>query len=200
MSQLRQADMDTAPVREVRADVVAAAIEVFREKGYERATVREIAERAGLGTSSLYFHVRSKEQLALAAVRPVVEEGAAWLEELVASDQPPEEKLRAAIVRAVELYERHPAVTLYLSDFYPVVDRLLPEAGERAKAAWAELVRQVLAAGGAPVDERRARLLSFAVLGMASWMHRWFRPDGPVGATELGHLYADLVLDGLRPR
>jgi AcrR family transcriptional regulator len=192
--------MDTAPVREVRADVVQAAIEVFREKGYERATVREIADRAGLGTSSLYFHVRSKEELALAAVHPVVEAGATWLEELGAADLPPDAKLRAAIVRAVELYDRHPEVTIYLSDFYPVVDRLLPEAGERAKAAWAELVRQVLEADGDTVDPRRARLLAYGVLGMASWMHRWYRSDGPVSSTELGELYADLILDGLRPR
>ena len=54
--------------RPVRADVVEAAIAVFREKGYERATVREIAYRAGLGTSTLYFHVKSKEELYLAAV------------------------------------------------------------------------------------------------------------------------------------
>jgi AcrR family transcriptional regulator len=192
--------MDTAVVREVRSDVVQAAVEVFREKGYERATVREIADRAGLGTSSLYFHVRSKEELALAAVAPVIEAGATWLEELASSDVAPEEKLRAAIVRAVELYDRHPEVTIYLSDFYPVVDRLLPEAGERAKAAWADLVRQVLEADGAEVEPGRARLLAYGVLGMASWMHRWYRSEGRVSATELGHLYADLVLDGLRPR
>lgn len=192
--------MDTAPVREVRADVVQAAIEVFREKGYERATVREIADRAGLGTSSLYFHVRSKEELALAAVAPVLDAGARWLEELAAAEQPPEEKLRAAIVRAVELYDRHAEISIYLSDFYPVVDRLLPELGERAKAAWAWLVRDVLEANGEPADPRRARLLAYGVLGMASWMHRWYRSDGPVSSTELGELYADLVLDGLRPR
>lgn len=184
---------------EVRADVVGAAIEVFREKGYERATVREIADRAGLGISSLYFHVRSKEELCLAIVRPTLEEGAEWMEELVASEEPPLDKLRTAIIRAVALYDRHPEVYIYLSDFFPIVARADPELTERPKRAWEALVAQVLADQEAP-EERDAKLLSYAILGMFTSMHRWYRPAGAVSSDVLANLYADLLVEGLRKR
>ena len=53
---------EAAPApRKVREDVAEAALAVFLAKGYDRATVREIADRAGLQVSSLYAHIGSKE-------------------------------------------------------------------------------------------------------------------------------------------
>lgn len=181
-----------------RTDLLDAAVEVFREKGYERATVREIAERAGLGVSSLYLHVRSKEELCLALVRPVLEEGAEWMEELVAAPEPPLDKLRVAIVQAVKLYDRHPEVYIYLSDFFPVVARTDPDLPQRPKRAWEALVAQVLESGG--TTDSRAKLLSYGILGMFTSLHRWYEPGGAQTAEELADLYADMLIEGLRAR
>ncbi len=49
--------------RRSRARIRAAASELFRERGFDGATLRAIAERAGMGASSIYRHVRSKEEL-----------------------------------------------------------------------------------------------------------------------------------------
>jgi AcrR family transcriptional regulator len=49
--------------RRSRARILEAARDLFRERGFDGATLRAIAERAGMGTSSLYRHIRSKEEL-----------------------------------------------------------------------------------------------------------------------------------------
>jgi AcrR family transcriptional regulator len=49
--------------RRSRAQIRAAARALFREKGFDGATLRAIAERAGMGASSIYRHIRSKEEL-----------------------------------------------------------------------------------------------------------------------------------------
>ena len=185
--------------RQVRPDVVAAATAVFGEKGYERATVREIADRAGLGISTLYFHVKSKEELYLATVGPVLETGTEWIEEIARSDLPPLEKARAAIIRTVELYDLHPAIGIYLSEFFPVADRVYPELTDRAKRAMTAIVAEVLDDQEAPADFD-PKLIAYAIMGMASWMHRWYQPGGERTARELGELYADFLLHGLRAR
>ena len=51
-----------------RARLVAAAAEVFGEKGYDRATVHEIARRAGFTTGVIYGRFRGKAELLLAAI------------------------------------------------------------------------------------------------------------------------------------
>ncbi len=49
--------------RQSRARILAAANALFRERGFDGATLRAIAARAGMGASSIYRHVRSKEEL-----------------------------------------------------------------------------------------------------------------------------------------
>jgi AcrR family transcriptional regulator len=49
--------------RRSRAIILAAARELFSEKGFDGATLRDIAKRAGMGVSSLYRHIQSKEEL-----------------------------------------------------------------------------------------------------------------------------------------
>jgi AcrR family transcriptional regulator len=49
--------------RRSRAQIRAAARALFREKGFDGATLRAIAARAGMGASSIYRHIRSKEEL-----------------------------------------------------------------------------------------------------------------------------------------
>jgi AcrR family transcriptional regulator len=54
----------------------AAARELFRERGFDGATLRAIAERAGMGTSSIYRHVRTKQELLILELADLQEE--AW--------------------------------------------------------------------------------------------------------------------------
>ena len=58
----------TAPDPSVRDRLVAAAAEVFAERGYEGTRVQEIVRRAGLSTGAIYTNFRNKADLLLAAV------------------------------------------------------------------------------------------------------------------------------------
>ncbi|MGH0034113.1 MAG: TetR/AcrR family transcriptional regulator [Myxococcota bacterium] len=62
--------------RESRARIRRAARELFRERGFDGATLRAIAQRAGMGASSIYRHVRSKEELLILELADLQEE--AW--------------------------------------------------------------------------------------------------------------------------
>jgi len=48
---------------ETQARIFEAALELFRERGYEAATMRAIAERAGVALGNAYYYFRSKEHL-----------------------------------------------------------------------------------------------------------------------------------------
>jgi AcrR family transcriptional regulator len=58
----------TEPARSTRDRLVAAAIRVFVEQGYERARVQDIARAAGLTTGAIYANFRDKQELLLAAI------------------------------------------------------------------------------------------------------------------------------------
>lgn len=61
--------------------IVDAAIrEEFFEKGYENASVRSIADRAGMSAAGLYRHYRNKEEMFDAVMQPLISEINEWLE------------------------------------------------------------------------------------------------------------------------
>lgn len=60
---LRSDDGRLVRGRRSRDRIQLAARELFRECGFDGATLRAIADRAGMGASSIYRHVRTKEEL-----------------------------------------------------------------------------------------------------------------------------------------
>jgi AcrR family transcriptional regulator len=73
---LREDDGRLVRGRKSRERIRKAALELFREKGFDGATLREIAKRAGMGASSIYRHVQSKEELLIDELEAIQEE--AW--------------------------------------------------------------------------------------------------------------------------
>jgi AcrR family transcriptional regulator len=186
----------TPAPRGIREDVAQAALAVFLAKGYDRATVREIADRAGLQVSSLYAHIGSKEALFIELILPVLEVGTSWVETVAESDLPADERLRLACIRAGELYDLHPEVAIYLSNYSGEIGEVAPDLIRRAKIAWRKIVRGCLGERGE--DAHEVTVTTYGILGMFSWMHRWYRGGGACSGHEIGARYAEIVLEGMR--
>jgi len=75
-SSLRPDDGRLVRGRKSRERIRKAARELFREEGFDGATLRAIAQRAGMGASSIYRHVQSKEELLVDELSAIQEE--AW--------------------------------------------------------------------------------------------------------------------------
>jgi AcrR family transcriptional regulator len=88
-----------------------AALALFSRQGYERTSLREIADELGFTKAALYYHYRSKEDLLAAVLEPL-------LTELEALLDPVEEDPRAARERFLagylEVMLRHRALLRYL--------------------------------------------------------------------------------------
>jgi AcrR family transcriptional regulator len=54
---------DTKKAERTQANIVAAAIELFTEQGYDATTMRQVAERAGVSVGNSYYYFKSKEEL-----------------------------------------------------------------------------------------------------------------------------------------
>lgn len=75
--------------------IIAAAAEVFAEKGFEGARVDEIAERAGINKAGLYYHLGNKSDIYIAVFRSVMGNTIQVIEDRVKNETAPEAKLKA---------------------------------------------------------------------------------------------------------
>jgi AcrR family transcriptional regulator len=185
------------PVPGARDAILEAALAVFRENGYERTSVRAIAERAGISISSLYAHIEGKEELFLELAAPVLERARADMTEIVASGGSVREKLRRAVVRAASAFDTdHQELVIYLRDFFPILERADPEARREYEQTWIDLIAQGVSEGVLRAD-LDPKMTAYGILGMVNWMHQWYRPGGRFTAAEIGEQYATSVIDGL---
>src|SRR5258708_7068853 len=63
---------DRPPGNVKRADIEAAAAKVFRREGYRAATMNQIAQEVGLHKTSLYHHIRTKQELLVSITKYVL--------------------------------------------------------------------------------------------------------------------------------
>jgi AcrR family transcriptional regulator len=87
--------------RAVRQRIVDAAVGVFGELGYERATVQDVVRASGLSVGAVYSYFRSKEELFVVACACEMEEQKAQLRLRMAELGPLPDRLRAAVDFAV---------------------------------------------------------------------------------------------------
>ncbi len=185
-----------------RDQILDAAAQIFRQKGYHAASMQDIAEAVNLQKASLYHHVSSKQEILLA----LLDRALVLLTERVSAaarpDLPPDEKLRQMIRAYLETMTEHIdlAAVLLLEHRSLEPDlhaRHIPNR-DRFEALWREAIREGTRQGiFRPLD---AALTARALLGVMNWTITWYRPTGPLSIREIADQYATLFLDGVRRR
>jgi AcrR family transcriptional regulator len=82
---------------ETRARILDASLRLFRERGFERTTMRDVAGEAGVATGAAYYYFRSKEELVMAFYLRTSEEAREELANALASTKDLGRRLRAMI-------------------------------------------------------------------------------------------------------
>lgn len=183
-----------------REEILQAAAQIFREKGYHAASMRDLAEAVDLQKASLYHHLQSKQELLLElldrAIDLLIDDTLSVLE----SDQTPVEKLRAAMRAYMSrLTSDADLAAVLLLEHRSLESDLRAghvERRDRLESLWRELIAEGIQNGDfRPVDPAIA---GFVLLGVLNWTITWFRPGGRLPAAELADRFADLILGGLK--
>jgi TetR/AcrR family transcriptional regulator, cholesterol catabolism regulator len=188
-----------APPREDQ--VRAAALRLFRAKGYHATSMRDIASAIGINKGSLYSYIRAKEDLLI----PVFERAmGVLLEEMerISDDASlgPTERLRRAIhAHVTAVADNLDVLTVYLSEWRQLGAESLSTVRQQ-RERYASLFRQILDDGVQsgefrPMDTRIAML---GMIGMCNYLFRWYRPDGPLTPGEIADELTELVMRGAR--
>ena len=93
-----------AKSEETRARILEAALGVFRERGFDRATMREIAVEAGVATGAAYYYFDSKDAIVMAFYARAQEEMRPEIEARMAKAKTLEARLRAVIDTKLEYF------------------------------------------------------------------------------------------------
>lgn len=182
-----------------REEILLAAAQIFRRKGFHGASMQDIADAVGLQKATLYHHVHSKQEILLALLDRALDLLIADMEAISAQDGSAVEKLRLAIrsylTRLAEQADLASVLLLEYRSLEPELRRRHISRRDRFESIWRRILRQGMDRGEfRVVDERIA---GAALLGVQNWSITWFRPNGRLSTAELADQFADLLLRGL---
>lgn len=180
-----------------RTEILHAALNAFRCKGYHATTLDDIAELLGVRKTALYHYFPDKEAILHACHREGLDEVAGIIAE--ARQRPSfAEQLRFAIrehVRVMTDTLEGSSLAFETSALAPSHQSEVIAARDRYEQALRDIVRAGIAAGEfRSVDPKIA---VFAILGAINWIARWYTPQGSVQPPELGAQFADTLVRGL---
>ncbi len=179
--------------------IVHAAAALFASRGFNGASVADIAQRCKTSKSLVYHYYEAKEDILYDVMISHVRALEAAARDAMAGTAQPEQKLR-------DLAQLFMALYVGAADRHKV---LLNDLDELPKARRAEIVtvqrglienvRTLLSEIEPALKGNTKRSLAAAMLffGMINWTHTWFDPKGAISAEEIAEMTVDLTLGGL---
>jgi AcrR family transcriptional regulator len=177
------------------------ALRVFAERGYDGASMDDVARAAGITKASIYHHVSGKEALLERGLGRALDALFAILDEPQARDGAAAARLRHIIARVAETTLRLlPELTvLFRVHGSSKSERDAVERRRQFDRVVTGLIREAQQAGDVRADVD-ARLAARLIFGMSNSVVEWYRPGSALGPESVTKAIAALVFEGLASR
>ena len=185
-----------------RHDILQVAAGLFRHRGYERTSVRQIADALGIKSGSLFYHFASKEEILVAVMEEGIRDVFGAVQVGVANERQLPQRL-LAMVRChltALLGPKLDAMTVMLYEWRslsePARARVL-KSRDAYEELWIAPIHEAAALGLVDAD---TGLVRHTVLGALNWTGQWYRPDRRMGVEVLAQHMFHLLFPRLAQR
>ena len=180
------------------AKILAHATDVFYDKGYEGASMRDLARCSGMSLSGLYYYFESKEKLLYLIQKHTFSTIVENLRERLEAVNDPEQRIRVFILNHLEYFLVNRKAVSVLSHEDDVLNN---GYGAEVAAIKREYYRICV---GLLDDYKRERKLDFSsrlavlsLFGMMNWIYTWYKPRVDPNASQIAREMGDIFLQGV---
>jgi TetR/AcrR family transcriptional regulator, cholesterol catabolism regulator len=180
------------------AEILKHATEVFYEKGYEGASMRDLSRATGTSLSGLYYYFNSKERLLYLIQKHTFKTIVERLKERLENCSDPEQRIRIFIRNHLEYFLDNREAMKVLSHEDDALKNGFGQEIAAIKREYyricVELLERFKEARGL---EFKSRIAVLSLFGMMNWIYTWHKPRVDPNATELAENMANIFLQGI---
>ena len=185
-----------------REEILAVAAKVFAGKGIAGATVRDIADEAGILSGSLYHHFESKDQMVVEVLMPVLDRQEKLYVEAAKACDDPVEVMRHFITIGLEgvAQDPHTARMLHNESVHFQANEplmVIHEKRQLTRRLWVSVVRKGARDGVFRAD-LDADVVVRAIFDTVYSSARWLPPRGKSSPDRIARQLSKLFLEGLQ--
>jgi len=182
-----------------RDDILDAAAQVFRRKGFHGASMSAIAEAVDLQKASLYHHVTSKQEILLELLDRALGLLTEHIAGIAAQAMPADGKLRQMMQAYLIALADNSDLSSVLLFEHRSLDkkshaRHVPQR-DAFERLWRNVIDEGVTAGIFTCSDSGVAIR--ALMGMMNWTLTWYRPEGDKSIEKIADEYADLMFHGL---
>ena len=173
-----------------RGRLLDHAARLFRQKGYERTTVRDIASAVGIQSGSIFHHFSSKEDILKAVMSEALVYFTEQLRDAIETSKEPRSKLLACIRCELQFTigpDTTAIMSLLISEWRCLSEdaqRDILEYRDGYEQLWLDVLRSARKAGLVSGDVFVIRRL---LAGAIHWTTNWFQLDGELSLEDLAN-------------
>jgi len=182
-----------------RQDILEAAAQVFRQKGFHGASMNDIAEAVSLQKASLYHHVSSKQEILLEILDQALEMLLTRISKITESNESADRKLRLMIREYLHILVENIDLAAVLLFEHRSLERRqharhVPNR-DKFESLWKDTLAEGVRTNTFNCDD--PGLTTRALLGIMNWTITWYHPDGDKTIEQVADDYSSLLLNGL---
>ncbi len=184
-----------------KAEVLKAAAKVFRKNGYHAARIQDVADELGMQKGSLYYYIKTKEDLLSGLVEDILEQSVELLNNIQDTTHTPSEKVRLCIVSHLNLFHQNiDAFGVFINEDLQLINKnsdkdifVLMKSYEKG---WNNIFEEGVEHG----EFRKAdyKMIVKGILGMLNWSYRWYHVKEGYTIEQVADVFADLILNGTK--
>jgi len=180
--------------------IIDKASVLFHEKGYRATSLDDIAKELGITKPAIYHYIESKEELLFIIYRQVFDSAFKQISKVTVSHLSPDEKLRHIIWGHINhvLIKNLPMFFIFFSMENELSSKYYKKVLEWKKQ-YNEIVENTVQEGvkkGLIKDVYPPKLLVFAIIGMCSWLYKWYKPNGKWSGDDISDHFSRLLEEG----
>lgn len=183
-------------IKKKRTEMLRSAAKIVKEKGYDRATMDDIAAELLMTKGALYYYFDSKEQLIFQCHELIFSEAITAMEEIIRMDLPALAKMEKAICTHIDyvINERDMFNMIIQPEQFFEEDHLYVVLEQRAKIAsiFDRIIEEGLSNGEFIIPE--PKMVRMMILGAMNWIQTWYSTEGKYNADEIAKIYSDSLL------
>jgi AcrR family transcriptional regulator len=186
-----------APKQNTQSRITNGAGDLFVRSGFHGTSMRDVADRVGLRASSLYRHIKSKQELLLRVLERLMDDALDGARSAIAAGDEPRECIRRLVQANIGLARPNETALLQseLRNLAPRYRRQIVRKQDEYRALWLSVLQNGAAQGVFKIED--PKLAFFGIIGALNYVEHWFNPSGRLSRREVAEIFSHWVLKSL---
>ena len=182
-----------------KEEIIAVASHLFKEKGFNAVSMRDIAKAMNIKAASLYNHIRGKQEILSAIILEVAHEFTNGMQKVIVLQETPIQKIQKVIELHIDITVNHSDGLAALNNDWVHLEETDLNAFVQMREDYEENFRSIIKEGirRGEIQSRHPEVILFSILSTLRTLYLWYQKRGKLDVNVLKKDLVAVFLSGI---